>query len=170
MPTTGCFSRCAVETPSLTPPPLVGTRFGIMGRMGAAMAVVVAAAAASAAAAMDIVRTAAALRSVVAGVERHGLVALDRRGAVAAAAGGTRVAAPRPHVRGRRAAAVVWAFLPELSDEWDGSQVDAAKWRNYNPIWYVVHPLGGDGAWAVLSVGNGIVCRHRTRTRAGGTS
>lgn len=64
------------------------------------------------------------------------------RGAAEEAASGAPVGVPRPHIVGRRAAAVAWTFLSSLSDEWDGTRVDHTKWRDFNPIWYVA-PLFG---------------------------
>ncbi|MDX9867236.1 MAG: hypothetical protein RBT78_04870 [Kiritimatiellia bacterium] len=29
-----------------------------------------------------------------------------------------------------------WAFVPEFSDEFNGAQLDAAKWWDFNPSWH----------------------------------
>lgn len=125
---------------------------GAIVRTGLAAVVVAAAtgAASGAVVAVEAAVPATALRGDATAYDGGVFASLDRRGAgaVAARAGVRAGAGPRPHVHGRRAAAVAWAFLPDLSDEWDGSRVDTAKWRDYNPIWYVWKgrvggPVGG---------------------------
>lgn len=123
------------------PPLRLTMGVGAIVRTGLAAVVVAAAtgAASGAVVAVEAAVPATALRGDATAYDGGVFASLDRRGAgaVAARAGVRAGEGPRPHVRGRRAAAVTWAFLPDLSDEWDGSRMDTAKWRDYNPIWYV---------------------------------